>query len=105
MTPICAMTRTFTVFPSLSTRLVASQQSFTCPTEPVHSPGLGPDQAAENQPGGAEGVGGSGAARAEQGGAVRGNPRVLTSEETQQAFLSRLLLLLASFVVLCLILF
>eukprot|EP00903_Cladosiphon_okamuranus_P021528 g19791.t1 len=80
-------------------------QSFTFPTEPVTPAGERPGQTADGQPSEAEGTAGSIAARTEQSGAATAGARMLTSEEAQQAFLSRLLLMLGSFVVLCLVLF
>lgn len=95
-----------TILISLSFALVdlASQQSFTLPIEPVHPVGERPGQTTDSQPSEARRAAGSSAARTEQGGAAPG-ARTLTSEEAQQAFLSRLLLVLGSFVVLCLVLF
>lgn len=77
-----------------------SQQSFTFPTETAHPAGERPGEPSGGQSE-VEGAAASRATRAEHGGAVR----TLSSEEAQQAFLSRLLLMLGSFVVLCLVLF
>lgn len=77
--------------------LLASQQSFTLPTEPIHA-------ASENRPSAAQGAPGSGVVGMEHR-EVRDIARSSTPEEAQQAFLSRLLLMLGSFVVLCLVLF
>lgn len=85
--------------------VVGSQQSFTFPTETAHTAGERPGEPTDDQPSEAEGAAASRATRTEHGGAVRTGARTLTSEEAQQAFLSRLLLMLGSFVVLCLVLF
>lgn len=84
------------------------QQSFTLPIEPTNSAGE-----ERRQPAGAQGTSGSGALGTEQEGTREAGVRVVagddgrvsTAEEAQQAFLSRLLLMLGSFVVLCLVLF
>lgn len=83
--------------------VLSSQQSFTFPTETVNP--AGERQTADGQPSEGEGTAGRSAARTEQSGAASAGARMLTSEEAQQAFLSRLLLMLGSFVVLCLVLF
>lgn len=84
---------------------IASQQSFTFPSETELPAGERPGPATDGQPSQAEGAARGNGAGAVQGGAARAGARMVTSEEAQQAFLSRLLLMLGSFVVLCLVLF
>ncbi|CAN0260708.1 unnamed protein product [Ectocarpus fasciculatus] len=77
-----------------STRLVlTAQQSFTSPARPAGA------RAADDQV--VERVDGGAAVQVNRGPSRGG----MTVEEAQQAFLSRLLLVLGSFVVLCLVLF
>lgn len=86
------------------------QQSFTSPPRPTNVAGAQAQGVGTAETGGTDG----GRAEGEEGGVngargegieQQGGEGVITGEDAQQAFLSRLLLMLGSFVVLCLVLF
>ena len=87
-----------------------SQQSFTVLAEHADSRSEGRGRtvaipAREADANGTMGMGEGAAATAGRRSAAVGDERLLAAEEAQQEFLSRLLLVLGVFVVLCLVLF